>query len=85
MPTLAGTVDGDTVFFDLSSQDAFANLKASTTTYRLVGTTPQLTPNTRESAQLILSDLLVGTISFSTDEPGSDAIAQLSLPENTIE
>lgn len=85
MSAIAGSIDGDSVVFDLSSQGSYAQLKSATTTYRLVTTTPQLTPWSSESAQLLIEDLLGGAITFSSDEPGSDVITQLSLPENTIE
>lgn len=85
MNAIGGTIDGDSVIFDLSAIGAFAELWAGKTTYRLVTAEPELTMGSSESVQLVLQDFLGWTITFGTDEPGSDTITQLSLPENTIE
>lgn len=85
MTALSWTIDGDAVLFDLSAQATYAQQKPGTTTYRLVTTTPQLSAGSLESAQLVFADFLSWAISYGSDEPGSDAIAQLNLPENTIE
>ncbi len=85
MSAIAGSIDGDSVVFDLSSQGSYGQLQSATTTYRLITTTPQLTPGSPESAQLLFEDFLSWAISFSSDEPGSDAISQLNMAENTIE
>lgn len=44
MSAIAGSIDGDSVVFDLSSQGSYGQLQSATTTYRLITTTPQLTP-----------------------------------------
>lgn len=58
MSAIAGSIDGDSVVFDLSSQGSYGQLQSATTTYRLITTTPQLTPGSPESAQLLFEDFL---------------------------